>query len=116
MGLTVRSWLMYASILLYVGGIIVLFCYIVSLIFFRKVVLGSARPATVLILGMGGLASLYLGSPGGRRALSGIYSRGNEPILLYIRVYLLGVLVAVVKMVTGWEGSIKTILKNDALH
>lgn len=110
----ISSWFIYVVVLLFTGGIIVLFVYIRTLTQSRKVSFNSYF--WYLWIFFLGLVILF---PSTNRTsfryleLSPIYYLRGRLILLRLAAYLFLVLIIVVKLTSPQQGPLKRIFKNE---
>jgi hypothetical protein len=106
--------MIYAVVLLFTGGIIILFTYIVTLVFSLKVTFSN--PFVVIIVVWASLLVILLRYPyffSQGVTLSNLYLLSRISVLALIGGYLLLVLLAVVKLAVGLRGPLKSFFKNE---
>lgn len=108
------NWIMYAIILLFTGGIIVLFTYITSLVLSSKINFPSVpylfllvRVPLILIL------NFQRFNPSTEKNIAELYFESYIVLLLFIAVYLLLILVRIVKIATSARGPIKSFFYHE---
>lgn len=116
MGISTGIWITYTVVLLFTGGIIVLFRYIVTLASNLKVLFerfsGLVLRAWAVVL----LVLIYPGHQFSRNInLSNLFLFTNLNLLGVLTVYLLFVLSTVVKLATSQKGPLKSFFKHETL-
>jgi hypothetical protein len=105
---------MYAVILLFTGGIMVLFIYMLTLVISIKIVfLGvdlNLRVVSTLTLLLTFFAPIEINS---QLNLSGVFSIGGANFILFLAIYLFLVLLVVVKLSSTYKGSLKSIFNHE---
>ena len=107
------NWLMYTMILLYVGGIIVLFIYICRLASESKIEVNGLGIMVRLFLVFAILSALTgvrsLSSEGcGISLISSLFRRSRERVILFLRVYLILGLLVSVSLIEKFQGPLKS--------
>ena len=107
------SWAFFSIVLLFTGGMIVLFSYILTLISSSKIRF-PREPRLILILtawlGVRVNFETYLRS---RRHLRDLYNLGFNAMLYFLAVYLFLVLVVVVKLSMRFIGPLKILCSHE---
>lgn len=103
---------MYAIVLLFTGGIIILFSYITSLVVANKITFPSI--STVIYLSVPILVSLRVLGPTflSQKVVFSIYLEVFNGAVIYVALYLLMVLLAIVKIATSISGPIKSFFRH----
>lgn len=112
--LTATSWIMYAVVLLFTGGIIVLFTYIVTLVFSLKITFSNLLKRIIAVWISFLIVFVrvpYLDSQ--EIIISNLYLMSGTGRLALMGGYLLLVLLAVVKLTACQRGPIKSFFKNE---
>ena len=109
------KWIRYIIILLFLGGIIVLFVYICTLISRLKRFIKNSYDSLLLGVGRGAVMGVFLYSQywdvsfGGKGVLlTAIYVKSNFLMVLICIVYLLLVLIIRIKISQKFKGGIKS--------
>lgn len=116
-GIRVSRWLIYALILLYVGGVIVLFIYMTTLIYTKKVTLRFYSLLPIRgFTGLNIMVSNITDEKLGTFSLGILYDARRLSVLGFLGGYLLRVLVVVTKLVIRWEGGIKILFHEKKIN
>lgn len=108
------NWLIYVIILLFTGGIIVLFAYMTSLVTRYKINFPPISKFVILLsLPLISLLNCQNYSFAAVKTISRLYLESWNLIILFIALYLLMVLVSIVKIATALWGPIKSSFLND---
>ena len=110
----ISSWFMYAIILLFTGGIMVLFIYMITLIQSSKIIFNS-YPLKRLVMWIFILSSfpVFISWAKSDYSFSSLYSLNRALVLLFLVSYLLLILVVVVKLTAPQIGPLKSFIKNE---
>lgn len=104
-----NKWFFYVFILFYIGGIIIMFTYIISLLNTEKFVLIDFTRAKLLLLALGIFIVIDLSRIGNnRRFLTNLYKSFELISPLFLASVLLVALIVVIKICNIWEGSLKS--------
>ena len=111
------NWIFYTVIILFVGGIIILFMYICSLTASLKVetnsmtwiIFGIIRLITILSL----FQLVYIELNFNMHYLGSLYSNFREIIILLITLYLVLGLIVAVGLAKKFEGPLKNKIRNE---
>lgn len=109
-----RSWMFFSIVLLFTGGIIVLFRYMLTLVAIEKITFPSRRLVllvTWVIIIFGGLLSETVYN--NFRILGGLYRSRQIFSLGFLAIYLFIVLLTVVKLALNFKGALKSVSSNE---
>ena len=110
----ISSWFIYVVILLFTGGIMVLFTYIRTITYSRKITFHSLSwYIWLLFVCLIILIPLKISSPLNYLELSSVYYFRGGVVLLGLARYLFLVLVLVVKLTAPNQGPLKANFKNE---
>ena len=113
--LRISAWIIYAVILLFTGGIIVLFTYIITLVFSIKVTFSNLTTIVIFIWGVLLIFSINFSiTPSQEILISNIYLNSRIRVLAFMGRYLLLVLLAVVSLAVSQKGPLKSFFKNES--
>ena len=113
--LRISAWIIYAVILLFTGGIIVLFTYIITLVFSIKVTFSNLTTIVIFIWGVLLIFSINFSiTPSQEILISNIYLNSRIRVLAFMGRYLLLVLLAVVSLAVSQRGPLKSFFKNES--
>jgi len=102
------TWLMYAVVLLFTGGIIVLFSYITSLVMSSKISFPRFPKYIISIWLILIIFCTQIIFQPSQKIISTLFFESSASILLILAFYLLLVLVRIVKIATSISGPIKS--------
>ena len=109
LSLTLNLWLLLALLLIFLGGIIVIFIYVTTLAGPSKIILPSSNPSILLLL----TGSFLLFSLGPYSNFSPIYlsigtfyTTASGSVLGFLTLYLLIALLAIVKLSATHKGAL----------
>lgn len=108
-GIVYIKWIFYATVLIFLGGIIVVFIYVTTLAGNEKFQISLINPAfLVLILR---LISIYVCSPKlsifkKETFIRHIYYTRSAPILCFLIIFLFRVLILVIKLAENFKGAL----------
>lgn len=104
-----NKWFFYVFILFYVGGIIIIFIYVISLLNTEKFLLIDASSNKVLIMIILTIVTLDdLNWRDIKLFLVNIYKPFEQTSPIFLALVLLVVLITVVKLCDTWKGSLKS--------
>lgn len=104
-----NKWFFYVFILFYVGGIIIIFIYVISLLNTEKFLLIDASSNKVLIMIILTIVTLDdLNWRDIKLFLVNIYKPFEQISPIFLALVLLVVLITVVKLCDTWKGSLKS--------
>lgn len=108
-GLSLIKWIFYAIILIFLGGIIIIFIYVTTLAGNEKFQIRFLKPYHVLLLTTSIIIYFYLPS----RALfkketfmAHLYYSNTSVILAFLTILLLSVLIIVIKLAENFKGAL----------
>jgi len=108
------NWIMYVVVLLFTGGIIILFTYITSLVISSKINFPSIPLLTFIIV-----LPLTIAFRHRERTelniknISRLYFDFSNIILMFVTLYLVIVLISIVKIATSLSGPIKSFFTHE---
>lgn len=108
------NWIMYVVVLLFTGGIIILFTYITSLVISSKINFPSIPSLTFIIV-----LPLTIAFRHRERTelniknISRLYFDFSNIILMFVTLYLVIVLISIVKIATSLSGPIKSFFAHE---
>lgn len=102
------TWLMYAVVLLFTGGIIVLFSYITSLVMSSKISFPRFPKYIISIWLILIIFCTQIIFQPSQKIISTLFFESSASILLILAFYLLLVLIRIVKIATSISGPIKS--------
>ena len=108
------SWIMYAVVLLFTGGIMILFIYILTLVISVKVVFINVNLESGVLTSSFILMFFFI--PREINAdlnLSSLFIISRLNYVLFLAIYLLLVLLVVVKLSSAYKGALKSVFKHE---
>jgi len=109
-----RNWIIYAVVLLFTGGMIVLFTYMASLVVSNKIKFPFSSKIIIFIIIF--LLLFYYNlenSVTSYKNISGLYLEFSNLIILFIGIYLILILIRIVKIAASESGPIKSFFRNE---
>lgn len=108
------SWIIYAVVLLFTGGMIILFIYILTLVSSVKVIFSNVRLEARVLTRRIILTFFFIPNEiTPDLNLSSIFLVRSINYVLFLALYLFIVLLTVVKLSSAYQGALKSVFKNE---
>ena len=108
------SWIIYAIVLLFTGGMIILFIYILTLAISVKVVFVNVNLELGVLISRFVLIFFFVPNEINTNLnLSNLFLIRRINYVVFLTVYLFLVLLIVVKLSSAYKGALKSVFKHD---
>jgi hypothetical protein len=108
------SWIIYAVVLLFTGGMIILFMYILTLVSSVKVIFSNVRIEARILTRRIILTFFFIPNEiTPDLNLSSIFLARSINYVLFLALYLFIVLLTVVKLSSAYQGALKSVFKHE---